>query len=101
MLRLPQISPNQKKNFEKHLSVCSQTAGIVYKFDNKSLISYEDNYRLLGDLRFFVYLDFETTAGNDVFMNKKMCVISHCLIFAFHPKLDIDRIVIYRSFQQT
>ena len=34
-------------------------------------------------------------------MDRKMYVISYCLIFAFHPKLDIDRIVIYRSFQQT
>ena len=30
-----------------------------------------------------------------------MYAIIYCLIFAFHPKLDIDRIVIYRTFQQT
>ena len=89
-----------KKIFEKHLSVCSQTVGIAYRFDNKSLISFEDNYRFLEDLPFVVYLDFETTARNDIFRDKKIYVISYCLIFAFHPRLDIDRILIYRSFQQ-
>ena len=53
------------------MTVCSQTAGIVYNVDSKSLVSYEDNYKFLGDLPFAVYFDFETTAGNDVFMDKK------------------------------
>ena len=30
-----------------------------------------------------------------------MYVVSYCLIFAFHPKLDLDRILVYRSFQRT
>ena len=83
------------------MTVCSQTDGIVYKFDNKSLVSYKDNYRFLGDLPFVAYFDFETTAGNGASMDKKMYVLNYCLIFAFHPKLDIDRIVVYRSLQQT
>ena len=29
-----------------------------------------------------------------------MYVISYCMIFAFHPKLKIEQIVIYRSFHQ-
>ena len=28
-----------------------------------------------------------------------MFVISYCQIYAFHPKLNFDRIVIFRSFQ--
>ena len=64
-----------KKKFEKHLSVCTQTGRIAYKFDSKSLVSFENNYRFLGDLPFVVYLDFETTAGNDIFMEKK-CMLS-------------------------
>ena len=47
--------------FEKHLNCCSQTAGIIYKFDNKTLVSFEDNYRILQDLPFVVYFDYETT----------------------------------------
>ena len=30
-----------------------------------------------------------------------MYVTSCCIILAFHPKIKIDRIVVYRSFQQT
>ena len=89
-----------KKAFEKHISNCSQAAGILYKFDNKSIVSFEDNYRFLGNLPFAVYFDFQTITGSDIFLDKKMYVISYCMIFAFHPKLKIDRIIVYRSFHQ-
>ena len=55
----------QKKPFEKRLACCSQTVGILYKFDNKSLVSFESNYRFLGDLSFVAYFAFETSAGSD------------------------------------
>ena len=55
----------------------------------------------MGDLTFAVYFDFETTAGSNLFLDKKVYVISDCLIFAFQPKLKMDRIELYRSFQQT
>ena len=90
-----------KSNFEKRPVNCVQSAGIVYKTDNKALVTFEENYRYLGDLLFVVYFDFEPIAGNNLFQDKKMFVLSHCIIIAFHPKLDIERIVIYRSFQQT
>ena len=89
-----------KKALEKHKTDCSQCAGVLYKFENRSIISFEDNYTFLGHLPFVVYFDFETTTGSDIFLNKKMYVISYCMIFAFHPKLKIDRISIYRRFQQ-
>ena len=90
-----------KKAFEKHLACYSQAANILYKFDNKSLVSFEVNYRFLGDLPFVIYFDFETTVVSDLFMDQKMYVISYCMVFAFHPKLKIDRIVIYCSFLQS
>ena len=89
-----------KKGHENHVINCTQSAGIVYKLGNISLISFEDNYRYLGDLPFVVYFDFETTAGKDLFQDKKVYVLSYCMIFAFHPKLALDRIAIFRSFQQ-
>ena len=55
----------------------------------------------MGDLTFAVYFDFETTTGSNLFLDKKVYVISDCLIFAFQPKLKMDRIALYRSFQQT
>ena len=50
---------------------------------------------------FVVYFDYETTTGESVFNNKKMFVISYCQIYAFHPDLNLDKIVIFLSFQQT
>ena len=89
-----------KKAFEKCINNCSQAPGILYKFDNKSMAFFEDHYRFWGDLQFAVHFDFETATGSDLFLDKKMYMISYCMIFAFHPKLKIGRIVVYRSFQQ-
>ena len=50
---------------------------------------------------FSVYFDFETTTGDSVFFDSKMYVVSYCQIYAFHPALNLDKIVIYKSFQQT
>ena len=52
----------------------------------------------MGDLPFVVYSDYETATGDD---DKKMFLISHCQIYSFHPKLNLDKIVIFRSFQQS
>ena len=54
----------------------------------------------MGDLPFTVYFDFETTTGDSVTNDKKMYVISYCQIFVFHPALNLEKIVIFRSFQQ-
>ena len=54
----------------------------------------------MGDLPFTVYFDFETTTGDDIMNNPKMFVISYCQIYAFHPDLKLNKIVIFRSFQQ-
>ena len=54
----------------------------------------------MGDLPFTVYFDFETTTGDSVLFDKKMYVISYCQVYAFHPKLKLRKIVVFRSFQQ-
>ena len=79
--------------FEKHLVNCTQSAGIVYKIDNKSCEDF-------GDMSFVIYFDFETSAGTDLFQDKKIYVLSYCIIIAFHPTLDIERIVVFCIFQQ-
>ena len=48
-----------------------------------------------------MYFDFGTTAPTFNFADpeqKKMFVVSYVMIVAFHPKLDLDRIIIQRSF---
>ena len=49
---------------------------------------------------FTVYFDFETTIGDSILHNPKMFAISYCQIYTFHPDLKLDKIVIFRSFQQ-
>ena len=55
----------------------------------------------MGDLPFTVYFDFETTTSDNILHNSKMFVISYCQIYAFYPDFKLDKIVFFRSFQQT
>lgn len=55
----------------------------------------------MGDVPFSVYFDFVTTIGDAVFFDSKMYVMSYCMIFSFNEVLNFDKIVIYRSFQQS
>ena len=64
-----------QENMQKHLSICAAKEGITYSFDNSQIIDYQDNYRYIGDLRFTVYFDFETTTGDAVFLTLK-CSLS-------------------------
>ena len=89
-----------EKNMKKHLEVCAAKTGITYFFDNGNIISFQDSFRYQGDLLFTVYFDFKTTTGDSVFFDSKMCVVSYCQICTFHPSLNLDKIVIFRSFQQ-
>ena len=94
---------NQKK-FERHLKHCSGKPGIIYNFSNQSLVSYEDNFKAKGDLPFCVYFGFKTTAPTDSCLDpeqKKMFVVSYVMIVAFHPALQLDRVIVYRSFAHT
>ena len=83
---------------------CSGKPGVIYNFSNQSLISYEDNFKAKGDIPFVAYFDFETTALTDNCLDpeqKKMFVVSYVMIVAFHPALNLERVIIYRSFAHT
>ena len=54
----------------------------------------------MGDLSFTVYFDFETTTGDSVLLDKIMYVLSYCQVYAFHLKLKLPKIVVFRIFQQ-
>ena len=62
--------------FYQLTNIRSGNAGIVYKLENNKLISFQDNFRVTGDLPFTVYFDFETTTGDSIPRNPKMFVIS-------------------------
>ena len=73
---------------------------IVYNFNNQN-VTFEDNLGYKGDLPVVAYIDFETTAPTNSCFNskqKKMFIVLYVTIFAFHPKLKMNRITIQRSF---
>ena len=41
-----------KARFDLHVKTCSKIPGIIYKFENQSLIIYEGNLKFIGDLLF-------------------------------------------------
>ena len=86
---------------KKHTKICAAKEGIVYTFENGKIISFQDNFKYLCDVPFTVFVDFKTTAGNIVFLDPKMFVVSYCQIYSFHSSLNLDKIVIFRSFQQS
>ena len=86
---------------KNHLSICGVKEGITCSFDNGQILDYQDNFKDQGDLPFSVYFDFETTTGNAVFFDPKMYVVIYCQIYTLHQSLNLEKIVIYRSFQQT
>ena len=86
---------------EKRMAVCAGKEGITYAFDNGQIVNFQDDFKYLGDAPFTVYFDFETTTGNSAFSDPKKYVISYCQIYSFHPSLNLDKIVIFQSFQQT
>ena len=74
--------------------------GVAYNFTNQNLVSFEDNIDNKGDLPLVTYMDFETTACAQNFLTpeqNKMFAVSYTLMFAFHPKLNLNRVILQRS----
>ena len=84
----------RKDKFDRHIENCTGRPGFVYNFNIQSLLTSEE-------IPFTAYIDFETTAPTDDCLdpeNKKMSAVSYVIIFAFHPELQIDRVIIECSF---
>ena len=58
-----------KATLEKRLETCSFMPGIVYKFENQHITTFEGNFRFLSEQPFAVYFDLETTCGKKEFYN--------------------------------
>ena len=58
---------------------------------------FDDNIGNKGDLPLVAYMDFETTAPAENFLTpeqNKMFVISYTPIFSFHPKLNLNCVIL-------
>ena len=65
------------------------------------MVTFEENLKYNAGIPLTAYTDFETTAPTDECLDpesKKMFVVSYVIIFAFHPELNINRVIIERSF---
>ena len=86
----------RKASFDRH-----GKPGFIYNFDTQNLLTFEQNLKLKHDIPLTAYIDFETTAPTDDMLDpesNKMNAVSYAIIFAFHPKLKMKRIIIERSF---
>ena len=62
---------------KRHTENCSGVPGVIYNFNTKSLISFQDNFNSKGNLPFVLYFDFETTAPADNIFDpeQKKCLL--------------------------
>ena len=84
-----------------HMKNCLGKPGFVYNFQTRNLLTFEENLKFKRDVPLTTYIDFETTAPTDCCLDpesNKMNVVSYVIILAFHPKLELPRIIIERSF---
>ena len=85
-----------------HIKNCSGIPGVIYNNNTQNLVTLQDNYQGKGGLPFSICFDFETTSPTDAkWLNPedlKMFVVSYVMIIAFHPALNIDKILIERSY---
>ena len=83
---------------------CSGKPGIVYNFNIQNIVTFEENLKYMGDLPFSAYADFETTApaADCLFPeNNKMFAVSYSIVFAWHPKLNLQRQCVVRGFNHS
>ena len=75
--------------------------GIAYSFENQNLITFEESSYYKYDLPFVAYSDFETSATANGYINvgdDEIHPVSYVSTFAFHPDLNLDRVIFQRSF---
>ena len=74
---------------------------VVYTFTKQNLLNFDNHIGNKGDLQLIAYKDIETTAPAKNFLipeqNEKF-IVSNTLIFAFSPKLNINCIIVQKSF---
>ena len=78
------VRPDKHK---KHMDSCSGVPGIVYNYNNKSLVTFEDNFDAKGDLPMAIYFDYETTVP-----------LTNNYFDPDHPHLIIRKIAVERTY---
>ena len=87
--------------FDCHFENYTGQPGYDYNFNTQNILTFEENLKYKGDVPLVAYIDFEMMAQTDECLdpeNRKMFAVSCVIIFAFHPELDINRVIVERSF---
>ena len=91
----------RKAKLDYHMRNCTGKPGFIYNFQTRNLLTFEENLKFKRDVPLTTYIDFETTAPTDDYLDpesNKMNVVPYVIILAFHPKFKLPRIIIERSF---
>ena len=66
---------------KKDIENCSSVLSVICNFNNKNLITFEDNFKSKGDVSMTIYFDFQTSAPTDNCFDpeQKKCLL--CLLF--------------------
>ena len=88
--------------YKKHVAHCSGCLGFLYCFQDYNIESYKNYLKHKKKFPFTVVDDLETTTGyiSEV-EGGPMFAIPYCLMFNFHPKLNMRPITCLRSLGQT
>ena len=65
------------------------------------MVSFEETIKYKGEIPLTAYADFETVAPSDDYQdpeNRKMFTVSYAIVFAWHPDLNLERVIIEKSF---
>ena len=91
-------------NQKRHIENCTGVPDIIYNFNDKNFITFEDNLKSKGDIPMAIYFDIEAAAPTDNCFDpeqKKMFVMSYVMNVAFHPHLKLRKIIGQRSYGHT
>ena len=78
--------------------------GLVYKFENQNILLFEGNTKFMDEVPFAVYFNFEITSGKKTFIfdeDNMLYPVSYVFVVALHPDLNLQKIFVVRSFNQT
>ena len=87
---------------DRYTKNCIGQPGIIYNFNTQNLVFFEDNITYKSVIPLAAYIDFETTALTNSYLDhryKKTFAVSYVIVFAVQPHLNINCIIIERSFR--
>ena len=90
-----------KHRYTKHIKHCSGRPGFIYCFQDDVIESYENYFKHKKDFPFTVVGDLESTTGYiSELEGGSTFATSYCIMFSFHPLLEMTPVVRSRSFGQ-